>query len=50
VKRPEIKHFLVSHGFTRIRAPSSNFKLRNMILPILPGRSIYSAGGGLNLP
>jgi hypothetical protein len=47
VKRPEIKHFLVSHFFTRICAPSSNFKLRNMILPILLGRSIYSAGGGL---
>jgi hypothetical protein len=51
VKRPEIKHFLVRHGFIRIRAPSSRFKaLRNMILPILPGRRIYSApdsaGGG----
>jgi hypothetical protein len=50
VKRPEIKHFLWSHGFARMLAPSSNFKLRNMqILPILPGRSIYSAGGGLRV-
>lgn len=47
VKRPEIKHFLWSHGFSRMLAPSLNFKLRIMIPPILLGRSICCAGGGL---
>jgi hypothetical protein len=41
VKRRETKHFLWSHGFPRIVAPLSNFKFGNMILPILPGKSIY---------